>query len=91
LSDVAEMVVRLNRLAKLISRMFGTDIEVEESGDRLVFIDPEGEALTLDGEEIIAATPEEIANQSIIGHFPARAFRAAGIAKYQEVARSRVP
>jgi hypothetical protein len=83
------MVERLNRLARLISRMLGTEIEVEESGDRLVFIDVDGEPITLDGEEIIAATPEEITDRSVVGEFAVRVLRAAGIAKYQEIERAR--
>ena len=59
MAEVDEIVERLNRLAKLISRVVGIDVEVEESGDHLIFIDADGEPIMKDGVEIIAATPEE--------------------------------
>ena len=91
MSDVAEIVERLNRLAKPIGRMIGIEIEVDEHGDRLVFINSDGDEIMRDGEEIIAATPEEIANKNFLDDFAVRAFRAAMIAKYQEIERSRTP
>jgi hypothetical protein len=87
-SETKEIVERLNRLLKTVSRVFGTEIEVEESGDHLIFIDVDGEAITLDGEELIAMSPSEIADKAI-GEVAARALRAAWIAKYAEVERAR--
>jgi hypothetical protein len=87
-SETGEIVERLNRLLKTVSRVIGLDFEVEESGNHLIFIDYDGEPITLDGEEIIAMSPQEIADKAI-GEFPARAFRAGMIAKYQEIERAR--
>jgi hypothetical protein len=88
-SETGEIVERLNRLLKTVSRVVGLDIEVEESGDHLIFIEADGEPITNDGEEIIAATPAEIEAKTFLVDFPVRAFRAAMMAKYQEIARAR--
>jgi hypothetical protein len=90
-SDTAEIVERLNRLAKSISRVVGIDIEVEESGNHLIFIDADGEPITNDGEEMIAATPEEIEGRKFLDDFAVRAFRAGMVAKYLEIEKSRTP
>jgi hypothetical protein len=88
-SETGEIVERLNRLLKTVSRVVGLDIEVEESGDHLIFIDADGEPITNDGEEIIAATPQEIEAKTFLVDFPVRAFRAAMVAKYAEISRAR--
>jgi hypothetical protein len=87
-SETGEIVERLNRVARAIGRIFGTEIEVEESGDHLIFIDVDGEPITYDGEELIAMSPSEIAAKAI-GEVPMRALRAGWIAKYAEVERAR--
>jgi hypothetical protein len=90
LSESGELTERLNRLARMVGRVFGVEIGVDESGDRLVFVDDIDEPLTNDGQEIIAVTPDEIQNKDI-GEFSVRALRAAGIAKYQQIERERTP
>jgi hypothetical protein len=87
-SETGEIIERLNRVVKAIGRVFGTEIEVEESGDHLIFIDVDGEPVTYDGEELIAMSPQEIADKAI-GEVAARALRAGWIAKYAEVERAR--
>jgi hypothetical protein len=87
-SETGEIIERLNRVLKAIGRVFGTEIEVEESGDHLIFIDVDGEPVTLDGEELIAMSPQEIAAKAI-GEVAARALRAGWIAKYAEIERAR--
>lgn len=89
MSEMKEIVERLNRLLKSVSRPIGLDIEVEESGDHLIFIDADGEPITNDGEEIIAATPEELAQKTFLTEFAVRAWRAGMMAKYQEISRAR--
>jgi hypothetical protein len=88
-SETKEIVERLNRLLKTVSRVIGLDIEVEESGDHLIFIDAGGEPITNDGEEIIAATPQELEAKTFLVDFPVRAFRAGMMAKYQDISRAR--
>jgi hypothetical protein len=91
LSTEAETIERLNRLARLVGRVFGIEIGVDENGDRLIFVDSNDDPITNDGEEIIAATKDEIEDKSLLAEFPVRAFRAAGILKYQEIERTRKP
>ena len=91
LSEDAEVCERLNRLARIMGRVMGIEIGVDESGDRLIFVDANDEAVTNDGQEIIAATRQEIVDKTFLDEFLARALRAAGIAKYQEIERSRTP
>jgi hypothetical protein len=91
LSEDAEVCERLNRLARLMGRMMGIEIGVDESGDRLIFVDSNDEAVTNDGQEIVAATRQEIVDNTFLDEFFVRALRAAGIAKYQEIERSRTP
>lgn len=88
LSETQEMCVYANRLARMIGRILSIEIGVDESGNRLIFVDSDGEPIHNDGEEIIAVTPEEIEKKDI-GDFLVRALRAAGIAKFQEIERSR--
>lgn len=89
MSETGEIVERLNRLLKTVSRVIGMDIEVEESGDHLIFIDADGEPVTNDGEEIIAATPKELTDGTFLAEFAVRAWRAGMIAKYAEISRAR--
>jgi hypothetical protein len=88
-SETGEIVERLNRLLKTVSRVIGIDVEVEESGDHLIFIDADGEPITADGEEIIAATPKELADGTFLTEFAVRSWRAGMMAKYQEISRAR--
>jgi hypothetical protein len=88
-SETGEIVERLNRLLKSVSRVVGIDVEVEESGDHLIFIDADGEPITNDGEEIIAVTPDELAQKTFLAEFAVRAWRAGMIAKYAEISRAR--
>lgn len=91
MSNLTEACLRLNRMAHTLgARTFGVDLGVMESGDRLIFIDGTGEPVMHDGEDLIAATPEEI-DSTGFGEFPARALRAAGLAKYLEIELSRTP
>ena len=90
-NETAEVAERLTRLAKSISRVVNIDVEVEESGDRLIFVDADGDPIMADGAEIIAATPEEISGGKFLDDFAVRAFRAGMVLKYQEIQRSREP
>lgn len=91
LSADEEVTELLNRIVRAVgARVFGVEIGVDESGDKLIFVDANGDPVTNDGEEIIAATKDEI-DRKDIGEVPARALRAAGILKYQEIARTRSP
>lgn len=89
-SEDQEVIVRLNRIARMIGRVFSIDVGVDTSGDRLIFVTADGEPITNDGDELVAATGEEIAGKDI-GDFAARALRAGMLAKYQEIERSRTP
>lgn len=92
MSNLTEACLRLNRMAHtLAARTFGVDLGVMESGDRLIFIDGTGEPVMHDGEDVIAATPEEIEENVFVNEFPVRALRAAGLAKYLEIELSRTP
>lgn len=91
LSKSGEITERLNRLAHILgNRLFGVDIGVDESGDRLIFCDEDDEPIMWDGEELVAVTLEEI-EKNEIGEFYVRALRAAGFAKYIEIEKSRAP
>ncbi len=91
MSELKEIGERLTRLARTISRVAGIDVGVEPQGDRLIFVDYDGEPIRADGDEIIAATPEEIASKKFLDDFAVRAFRAAMVAKYQEIETARTP
>jgi hypothetical protein len=91
LSEDAEVCERLNRLARLMGRVMGIEIGVDESGDRLIFVDADDEAITNEGQEIIAATRQEIVDKTFLDEFPVRALRAAVLAKFLEIERSRTP
>lgn len=91
MSEATEAGVRYNRIAHIVAtRIFGVDLGVAVSGDRLIFVDGADDPVTVDGEEMIAATPEEIAAK-YIPDFPARALRAAGMVKFVEIEESRAP
>jgi hypothetical protein len=91
MAEIDEACERFTRIAHLVgNRVFGVDIAVEVSGDRLIFVDGVDEPITVDGEEMVAATPEEIA-EKYIPDFPARALRAAGMLKFVEIEGSRTP
>lgn len=91
MSDIDEVAERLTRLARVIGRVVGIDVEVVKNGDRLIFIDVDGEAITNDGDEIIAATPEEIEGRKFLDDFAVRAFRAGMIRRYIQMERDRTP
>lgn len=91
MTEYAEVEERLKRIARLIGRVVAVDMGVERNGDRLIFVDTDGDPITNDGEEIIAATPEEIEGKTFLGEFPARAMRAAMICKYFELEKARTP
>lgn len=91
LSTDAEVCERLNRIARLIGRTLGIELGVGPSGDRLVFVDSADDPVALDGDELVAATKDEIATSNYIGDFYARAMRAAVIGKFDEIERSRTP
>ena len=91
LSEDAEVMERLNRLARLIGRIFSVTLGVDVSGDRLVFVDEDDQSIMADGDEIIAATKEEIVDKRHLDEFAVRAFRAALISKNEEMERSRTP
>ena len=91
LSHDQEVCEYLNRLARMLGRVFGIDLGVDESGDKLVFVDADAEPIREDGEELIAATMEEVQNKMHVRDFFVRAGRAAAVAKYQEIERSRAP
>jgi hypothetical protein len=91
LTEDAEVMERLNRLARLIGRIFSVTLGVDVSGDRLVFVDEGDESIMADGQEIIAATAHEIADKRHLDDFAVRAFRAALIYKNQEMERTRTP
>jgi hypothetical protein len=86
-----EVTERLNRLSRMLGRVFGIEVGVDESGDRLIFVDDDGEPITDDGEEIIAATREEIADKTFLKDFASRAGRAGAVAKWQQMERTRTP
>lgn len=91
MTDVAEAMERLNRIAHIIgNRVLGVDLGVDLSGDRLIFVNEDGDPVMNDGEEILAATSEEMAGK-YIADFSVRALRAAGIAKYLEIEKTRAP
>lgn len=87
--DAAEVCERLNRLGRLIGGVAAVWLGVSESGDRLVFVDSADDPVALDGDILVAATADEIAESNFIGDFYARAMRAAVVLKYQEIERSR--
>lgn len=89
LSKDDEVTERLNRLARLIGRIFGIEIGVDGQGDRLIFVDDDDDPISHDGQELVAATAQEIEDGTFLTDFHVRALRAAGIAKYQEIERSR--
>lgn len=89
LSEVAEVLEVLNRLARMMGRAFGIELGVDESGDRLFFVDADGAVIAHDGQEFVAATKKEIEEKNWHIDFPVRALRAAMILKYQEIERSR--
>jgi hypothetical protein len=91
MSETAEVAERLTRLARAVGRVVGIDVEVAENGDRLIFVDVDGEPVTNDGQEIIAATPEEIAEKRFLDDFAVRAFRAGMLLRYQQIERDRTP
>ncbi len=91
MSELKEIGERLTRLARTISRVAGIDVGVEPQGNRLIFVDYDGEPIRADGDEIIAATLEEITAQTFLNDFAVRAFRAAMVAKYQEIVTARTP
>lgn len=91
LSNDQEVCERLNRVARIIGKALGIDLGVDESGDKLVFVDENADPISIDGDEIIAATMEEVRDKTYLGEFGARALRAASIAKLQEIERSRTP
>lgn len=91
MAAIEEVGERLNRIARLIGRTFAVDMGVDESGDRLIFVDTDGDPITNDGEEIIAATPEEIEDKTFLAEFPARAVRAGMMCKYFELEKARSP
>lgn len=86
-----EVTERLNRLARMIARIFGTDMGVDANGDRLIFVDSDDEPVMNDGEEMVAATAEEIDDKTVFNDFAVRALRAAMMIKYQEIERARTP
>ena len=91
LTEDAEITERFNRVARILgNRVFGVDLGVDISGDRLIFVNEDGDPILNDGEEIIAATREEIQSKQILD-FAVRALRAGGIAKMLEIERSRAP
>ena len=91
LSADDEVQERLNRLARMIGRVFGIEIGVDGSGDRLIFVDDDDEPIFADGDEIIAATKEEVDGKKYLDDFAVRAFRAALLAKNDEMERTRKP
>jgi acetyl-CoA carboxylase carboxyltransferase component len=91
MADIDEVRERLTRITKMIGRVVAIDMYVERSGDRLIFVDTDGESIMADGEEIIAATPQEIEAKTFLDAFATRAFRAGMVAKYAEIERSRTP
>jgi DNA invertase Pin-like site-specific DNA recombinase len=90
-SNAAEVCERLNRMARRLGRTLGIEIGVDESGDRLVFVDDDGDPISDDGDIMVAATAEEIAGKTFLREFAARAGRASAVAKWQEIERSRTP
>lgn len=91
MSQIEEVGGRLNRIALLIGRTVAVNMGVDESGDRLIFVDTDGDPIMNDGEEIIAATPEEIEEKTFLGDFAERALRAGTICKYFELEKARTP
>jgi hypothetical protein len=91
MSELAEVAERLTRMGRAVGRVVGIDIEVAVSGDRLIFVDIDGEPVANDGDEIIAATPEEISELKFLDDFAVRAFRAGMVLRYQQIERDRSP
>jgi hypothetical protein len=89
MSEIAEMAERLTRLARMVGRIVGLDVEVAQTGDRLIFVDADGEPISNDGDEIIAATPKEIEEKTFLDDFAVRAFRAGMVLRYQQIERAR--
>jgi hypothetical protein len=91
MSEMDEVAERLTRLARSVGRVVGIDVEVVKNGDRLIFVDADGEVIQNDGDEIIAATLEEITAKTFLNDFAVRAFRAGMLARYQQIEMSRTP
>ena len=91
MADIDEVAERLTRLARSVGRVLGIDVEVVKNGDRLIFINVDGEPITNDGDEMIAATPEEIEGRKFLDDFAVRAFRAGMVARYMQMERDRTP
>jgi hypothetical protein len=91
LPNTLEVCERLTRIARLIGRTVGIELGVSDSGDRLVFVDSADDPVALDGDELVAATAEEIAENVFLGEFYARATRAAVALKWREIEASRTP
>jgi hypothetical protein len=89
--NAAEVCEGLNRLARMLGRVFGIEVGVDESGDRLVFVDDNGDPISDDGDVMVAATAEEISGKTFLREFAVRAGRAAAVCKWQEMERSRTP
>jgi hypothetical protein len=91
MAELDEVAERLTRMARAIGRVVGIDVEVVKNGDRLIFVDIDGEPVTNDGEEVIATTLEEITAGKFLDDFAVRAFRAGMLLRYQQIEKARTP
>lgn len=88
MTEAAEVCTRLNRIANKIGMTLGVHVGVAEDGNQLMFVDADGDTIGDDGDELVAATAEEIA---FLREFAGRAMYAAVLAKYGEIGNSRKP
>jgi Cu/Ag efflux pump CusA len=91
MAELDEVAERLTRMARTIGRVVGIDVEVVKHGNRLIFVDVDGEPVSNDGDEVIATTLEEITAGKFLDDFAARAFRAGMVLRYQQIERDRTP
>lgn len=91
MTEAAEVCTRLNRIANKIGMTLGVHLGVAEDGNQLMFTDADGDTVGDDGDELVAATAEEIEEKTFLREFANRAMYAAVVAKYDEISDSRKP